>query len=85
MRQLVKTELHQPACGECHGRKAEHGRIPAALRNIERIDQPAIYFIGDDNRSNEFFDSRMLGFRNGEARVRYCRSDEWQNGRHTCH
>src|SRR5262245_7213609 len=68
MRQLVKAELHQSACSECHRRKAEHGRIPAALRNIERIDQPTIYFIGDDNRSDKFFDIRLLGFCNGEAR-----------------
>src|SRR4051812_18050294 len=65
--QLVNTELHQPACSECHSRKTEHWGIPAAFRNVERVDQPAIYFIGNDNRGDKLFDSRTLGFCNGEA------------------
>src|SRR5690242_20019423 len=68
MRQLIKAELHQSARSDCYRRKAEHGGIPAALRNVERIDQPAVYFIGDDNRRDKFFDVRLLGFCYGEAR-----------------
>src|SRR5262245_26158088 len=67
MRQLIRTELHQPARCERYGRKAKHGRVPAAVRNIKHIDQPAIYFIREDNRSDKFLDIRMLGFCNGQA------------------
>jgi hypothetical protein len=65
--QLARTELHQPARGERHGRKAEHGGIPAALGDVEGIDQPAIHLIGDDDRGDQLLGTRALGFDNGKT------------------
>jgi hypothetical protein len=49
--QPVGIKLHQPAGGERQGRKTHDRWIPAARRDVESIDQPAVHLIGNDDRN----------------------------------
>ena len=66
--QLVWAELHQTASRKRDRRKAKHRGIPATGRNIEGIDQPAVHFIGDDDRCDQPACAGALGFGDCETR-----------------
>ena len=65
--QLVRAELHQTASRKRDRRKAKHRGIPATGRNIEGIDQPAVHFIGNDDRCDQFACAGALGFGDSET------------------
>ena len=48
--ELAGTELHQLAGGKRHGRKTHDRRVPAARGDVERVHQPTVHFIGEDDR-----------------------------------
>jgi hypothetical protein len=50
--QLAGTEFHEFPRGERYGRKTHDRRIPAARRDVEGVDQPAVHLIGDHDRGN---------------------------------
>jgi len=64
---LLRRKLHQPPGRERDRGQAEHRWVPAARGNVERLDQPAIHLIGDDDRNDQLLRAGALGLRDREA------------------
>jgi hypothetical protein len=67
LRELLGGELHQFPRRQRHRRQAEHRHIPAALGDVEGVDEPAIDLVGEHDRGDELLRARLLGFRDREA------------------